>query len=268
MRLTPVVGVLWVALLAAATPAATKEGARARLTTVVPLGAPPGSTIRVGWTVTVAGENGERRPFAALNMFVRLLSRTGAAATTGFSPQQGMTGRYVAPVKVPQGGIGGIRFGLRGTTDVTFPLENDPFRSAAGLRCDVATTRAILAAFVTAYNSGDVRRLDRLFSRTRFRWYSANAPGARLRAAAFDRKTLIAYFRRRHSRGDRLRLVRSRFNGYSRGSELGHFNLRARRRADDFRGGRWFEVTAKGALDCATPPIGFAVLSIGAAEPS
>lgn len=252
-----------VVALAAAGSAPTKEGARARLTTAVPLGAPAGSTIRVGWTVTVAGENGGRGPFAALNMFVRLLSRTGAPPTIGFSPQHGMNDGYAARVKVPQGGIGGIRFGLRGTTDVTFPLENDPFRSRAGLRCDVMTMRAILGAFVDAYNHGDLRRLDRLFSRTRFRWYSANAPGARVRAAAFNRKTLVAYFRRRHARGDRLRLVDSRFNGYSRGSELAHFDWRARRRADDFRSGRWFGLTAKGALDCSRFPLTFAVLSLG-----
>jgi hypothetical protein len=263
VKLVSFLAALTLVALAVASGAAPKEGARARLAATVPLAAPPGSAIRVDWTVSVAGENGERRPFAALNMFVRLLSRTGASATTGFSPQRGTTGRYAAQVKVPQGGIGGIRFGLRGTTDVTFPLENDPFRSRGGLRCDVATTRAILAAFVGAYNRGDLRSLDRLFSRTRFRWYSANAPGARLRAAAFNRETLVAYFRRRHSRGDRLRLVDSRFNGYSRGSELAHFDLRARRRADDFRGGRWFDLTAKGALDCAKPPVAFAVLSLG-----
>jgi hypothetical protein len=254
---------LAVVALAFASGAAPKEGARARLTTIVPLGAAPGTTIRVGWTVSVADENGERRPFAALNMFVRLLSRTGAPVTTGFSPQHGMTGRYAAQVQVPQGGIGGIRFGLRGTTDVTFTLENDPFRSRAGLRCDVATTRAILGAFVSAYNRGDLRRLDRLFSRTRFRWYSANAPGARLRAAAFNRGTLVAYFRRRHSLGDRLRLVHHRFNGFSRGNEMAHFEWRARRRADDFRDGRWFDLTAKGALDCSKSPVSFAVLSLG-----
>jgi hypothetical protein len=252
-----------VALVAAGS-AQTKGGSRARLTTAVALNAPPGTAIQVGWTVTVPGENGSRRPFAARNMFVRLLSRTGAPATTGFSRQHGMTGRYAAEVRVPQGGIGGIRFGLRGTTDITFPLENDPFRSRGGVRCDVATTRAMLAAFVSAYNRGDFRRLDRLFSRTHFVWYSANAPGARLRGAASNRETLIAYFRARHRRGDRLALVRYRFNGYSGGSELGHFDWGARRRADDFRGGRWFELTAKGALDCSRSPATFAVLSLGA----
>lgn len=253
--------------LALAPGAATKEGARARLTTVVPLGAAPGAVIRVGWTVSVPDGKGGRTPFSAVNMFVRLLSRTGAAATMGFSPQQGLTGRYAARVRVPPGGIGGVRMGLRGTTDVEFPLENDPFRSRGGLRCDVATTRAILQAFVRAYNTGDLRRLDRLFSRTHFVWYSAGAPDARLGSAASNRRTLVAYFRERHRRGDRLALRSSRFNGYDRARDLGHFELRAERRADDFRDGSWFAVTAKGAYDCSGPRVAFVALSLGNAEP-
>jgi hypothetical protein len=252
---------LAVSALAIAPGAATKEGARARLTTTLPLAAAPGTPIRLGWTVSVPDAKGGREPFGATNMFVRLLSRTGASATSKFSPQS--AGRYTADVRAPDGGIGGVRLGVRGTTDVVFPLENDPFRSPGGVRCDVATLRATLVAFVGAYNRGDLSRLDRLFSRTRFAWYSANSPGARLRGAASDRETLIAYFRGRHRRGDRLALLSYRFNGYSRGSDLGHFDWRARRRAEDFRGGRWFELTAKGALDCSRPPATFAVLSLG-----
>lgn len=260
MRVKAVLGLFAIALVAAVS-ASTKEGARSDLTTRLPVGAAPGTLVRVGWIVSAPDEQGNMRPFGATGMFVRLLSRSGAPASTGFARQS--AGRYSAELKVPIGGIGGVRTGLRGTTDIFFPVVNDPFRSRRGLRCDVATTRAILSAFVGAYNSGDLRRLDRLFSRTRFRWYSANAPGARVRAAAFDRKTLVAYFRRRHSRGDRLHLLDSRFNGYSRGTELAHFDWRARRRADDFRGGRWFELTAKGALDCSKPPVAFVVLSLG-----
>jgi hypothetical protein len=267
VRLASFVATLVATVLVFAPGAATKEDARARLTTAVPLGAAPGTAIRVRWSVSVPDGKGGRAPFGAMNMFVRLLSRTGASATTGFSPQTRQTGRYSAQVKVPEGGIGGIRMGLRGTTDIVFPLENDPFRSAGGLRCDVATLRAVLGAFVGAYNRGDLRRLDRLFSRSRFVWYSAGAPGARLGGAASNRRTLMRYFGERHRRGDRLALRTFRFNGYERARDLGHFELRARRRADDFRDGRWFEIVAKGALDCAAPPIGIAVLSLGGAEP-
>jgi hypothetical protein len=44
---------------------------------------------------------------------------------------------------------------------------------------------------------------------------------------------------------------------------LGHFQLDLRRRPDDFRGRSWFDVTAKGALDCSKPPLTIAVLSLG-----
>jgi hypothetical protein len=252
---------LAVSALASAPGAATKEGARARLTTTLPLAAAPGTLMRVGWTVSVPDGQGGREPFGASRMFVRLLSRTGASTTTGFAPQS--AGRYTAEVRAPEGRIGGVRAGLRGTTDIVFPLENDPFRSPGGVHCDVATLRATLVAFVGAYNRGDLRRLDRLFSRTAFVWYSSGSPGERLRAEAGRRGTLISYFRRRHRLGDRLALTSYRFNGYDRGRDLGHFELGARRRADDFDGGRWFDIVGKGALDCAKPPATIAVLSLG-----
>ncbi len=61
-------------------------------------------------------------------------------------------------------------------------------------------------------------------------------------------------------------LISYRFNGYARGSEMWHFDVRVRRRANDFRGGRLFELTAKGRLDCARPPATFSALSLGAAS--
>jgi len=250
-----VIGVAALVALAVTALAPAKEGARATLTTRVPLAAAPGTTIRVGWIVNVPDGRGVARPFNAIGMFVRLLSRTSAPATTGFaSATTGHPdGRYAATVEVPPGGIGGVRLGLRGTTDVFFPLTNDPFASAA-TRCDVATSRVTLAAFVTAYNRGELKRLDRLFSRDRLAWYSSPEPGARLREAAEKRETLARYFRQRHLREDRLKLLVLRFNGYDPRRELGHFELEGQRRAADFRGVRWFDMGGKGALDCSKAP--------------
>lgn len=109
-------------------------------------------------------------------VFVRLLSASGAPATTAFTDTKDW--QNVADVSVPEGGIGGIRIGVRGSTEIEFPLLNDPFTSRGGARCDVATFRATFGAFVRAYNR-DLRRLDRLFSRRRFVWYSAGASAAR-----------------------------------------------------------------------------------------
>jgi hypothetical protein len=113
-------------------------------------------------------------------MFVRLLSRTGGPPSVGVASAGGHPdGRYEADVEVPEGGIGGVRFGLYASPSGLFPLANDPFRSPGGTRCDVAALRSTLTSFVRAYNRGDLRRLERLFSRERFVWYAADGPGRR-----------------------------------------------------------------------------------------
>jgi hypothetical protein len=258
-----------VAVLGTATLAAAKEDARARLTKPLPLGARPGSTISVEWTVRVPDGDGSSRPFGAGSMFVRLLSKTGADSTVGFADTD-RRGFNRTRVEVPRGGIGGVRVGLRGWNSrgvadlrLLFPLENDPFRSPGGIRCDVATLKPLLAAFVSAYNRGDYRRLDRLFSRGRFVWYFAIGPDRDLRDAKQSRETLIPYFRARHRSGDRLEINSFRFNGYERERDRSHFQFEGRRRADDVRRGEWRPMTGKGGLDCSRPPVRIALLLVG-----
>lgn len=260
-----VVGTAMVAAaLAAATIAVAKEGASARLTGELPLRAPPATTVRARWRVDVPDGRGGRQPFNAIGMFVRLLSRTGAPSTIGFATSTAHEdGRYAASLRVPAGGIGGVRVGLRGTTDVEFPLANDPFRSRGGARCDVAALRRRLVAFVGAYNRGDLQALDRVFSRERFRWYATSGPGTRQPPESRRRSTLLPYFRARHRRNDRLTLRGYTFNGYERARELGHFEFRAERRADDARAGDWFSISGKGALDCTRPPVTIALMFVG-----
>jgi hypothetical protein len=124
--------VLAVAALAAGS-AGAKEGVEAILLTPVPKDAAPGSSIRVEWRL--AELNG--RPFSAGGIFVRLLG-PGGAATTTFA-QEGAAGstagRFTATAAVPEGGLRGIRIGLRGwndrgTADVFFRIVNDPFTGA------------------------------------------------------------------------------------------------------------------------------------------
>ncbi len=123
--------------------------------------------------------------------------------------------------------------------------------------CDRATTRATLGAFVRAYNRGELRTLDRLFAQEpRFRWFSSGGP------ARSNRSVLPDHLRRRHERGERLRALTYRFNGYERERDLGHFEFEAQRRADDLDGGSWFEMVGKGALDCAAPPVTIALLLV------
>jgi hypothetical protein len=264
VRVASVVVVAIAVALGGAGLAPAKEGARARLTAALALAAAPGATVTVHWTVDVPGSDGRREPFNAVGMFVRLLSRIGAASTIGFAtPTAHTDGRYSARVSVPAGGIGGIRTGLRGSTDIFFPLENDPFTSPAGVRCDVAPVQTTLAAFDRAYNSGNLFRLDQLFSRDGFVWYSSGGPGVRRLSDARDRSTLVSYFRRRHGVRDRLSTLGFRFNGYDRTRELANFEWRGQRRADDFGGGAWFGLLGKGALDCSKAPITIAALSLG-----
>jgi hypothetical protein len=251
--------------------AAAKEGARARLASALPLQAPAGATIRIEWTVSVPDDHGGRQPFVADGMFVRLLSKTGARATESVATSVAPN-RNVATIAVPAGGIGGIRVGLAGTAcdakgcrpaPATFPLENSPFRTSGGAVCDVAALDWSLREFVRAYNSGDLAALDRLFSKDRFGWYSSSGAGVRRLDQAEARETLLSYFGQRHRHGDQFSGVTFRFNGYEPQRELGHFELRARRRAAGFRSGRWFEVSGKGALDCSKPEVTIAVMSIG-----
>ena len=73
----------------------------------------------------------------------------------------------------------------------------------------------------------------------------------------------MRYFRARHLRNDRLRLVSFRFNGNS--GTLGHFDFRLRRSATDFRSGAWFGLVGKGASACDGARATFVVVSLGGA---
>ena len=129
--------------LAAALPAAAKEGVTATLGSALPVDAPAGTRLAVRWTLSARDEDGTRRPFSALGVFVRLLSKTGAGAKVGVaSSAADDDGRYAASVVVPAGGIRDVQIGLRGFTsgangthnaDVLFPIANDPLPGVAGV---------------------------------------------------------------------------------------------------------------------------------------
>jgi len=128
-RVVCVTILLFVAVAASAT---AKEGARARLLTSLPLHAKAGARVTVEWSVNVRDPNGKLVPFRANPMFVRLIGK--GAATTAFAQQFGPP--YRARIRVPRGGIRGIKLGLMGysTTGTTtraapefFPIVNGPF---------------------------------------------------------------------------------------------------------------------------------------------
>jgi hypothetical protein len=134
------VGLLVVAAaLAAAFPAAGKEGVKATLATPVPLNAEPGTKLEVVWRLAFLDEHGRRQAFGAGGVFVRLLSASGAGAKTGLADERG-PGEYAATVVVPKGGIGDVRIGIRSWTngpsgtresDWLLPITNDPLPGPA-----------------------------------------------------------------------------------------------------------------------------------------
>jgi len=122
--------------LVVALPTAAKEGVKAKITTSIPLDAPVGTQLKVAWRLFSVDDKGQREPFGANGVFVRLLSASGADAKEGFAPTGAYpTGEYEATVIVPGGGIRDVEIGLMawrsdatGTrrADLIFPITNDP----------------------------------------------------------------------------------------------------------------------------------------------
>jgi hypothetical protein len=255
----PVAAVCVSLVFASVAATAAEQNTTAELTAPLAVAARPGSTIGVHWFVSPTNDAGAR----TRRTFVRLLSRVGGAPVTAFGVQNRDGRHYTAKARIPVGGIGGIRIGIRGSREIILRLTNDPFLSASGVRCDVVTVKRILTRFVDAYNRGDTARLDTLFAREGFHWYASNGPGVRELPGARRRGTLVAYFRARHRQNDRMILRSYRFNGYEAERQLAHFELEGKRRADDFLSGEWFGFDGKGALDCSQARPSITVMFIG-----
>jgi hypothetical protein len=132
-----ILAVVCSALLAVQPVALGKDNVTARLLTPLRLDAVPGDKLTVVWALAGTDEHGQRQPFNAIGVFVRLQSASGGRPTIGFAtPDAHPQGRYDAQVAVPEGGIGGVQIGLggasdAGASDTLFPLENDPFAAPA-----------------------------------------------------------------------------------------------------------------------------------------
>jgi hypothetical protein len=101
--------------------------------------------------------------------------------------------------------------------------------------CTADATKALVRTFARSYSGGRIAEIDRWWAREpRFRWFSANAPGARLGPAAYDRATLRGYFRARVRLHERIWVTRLRA-GYDREHHVGHFSGKLVRSADDLR---------------------------------
>src|SRR5579872_515574 len=107
--------------LTAAAGAAAKQGAEAHLLAALPKHAVPGTYVVVRWSVDVPGPNGTREGLSAIGMFVRLVGSWGASTTAMSRENAGPP--YSVRVRVPRGGIRGVRFGVAGSTPFYFPLK-------------------------------------------------------------------------------------------------------------------------------------------------
>jgi hypothetical protein len=115
--------------------------------------------------------------------------------------------------------------------------------------CTTAEVDGAVKRFLAAFNAGDSKALAAVWAaEPDFQWYSTTAPGARLRAKASDRASLIPYFRVRHAQAERLKLTAFRVNGNTGGKKpYGNFEFRLVRSA---RGLPSTDFHGKGALHC------------------
>ena len=115
--------------------------------------------------------------------------------------------------------------------------------------CGAATTKALIADFVSAYNAGHAAQAARYFAPTpTFRWFSTGPPATRNGEASHARSTLLAYFRNRAGHHERIRIVKLGA-GYDPARDIVNFGGKLTRRADD---GRTPVKDFKGAADCLT----------------
>lgn len=137
------------------------------------------------------------------------------------------------------------------TSAVTMPPDHQD--------CAAGEARQVVQRFVRAFNERNLPALDRAFSpAASFNWYSTGAPGPRLGPAAYDRSTLMPYFRARHRAGEHLRLVSFRGGGNANG--FSHFQFFIERRA---RALRPTVYEGKGAAICAASGDTISVWSVG-----
>jgi hypothetical protein len=84
-----------------------------------------------------------------------------------------------------------------------------------------------------------------------WRWYAVgSAPGKRIQKEAYNRTTLVKYFRTRHRKRERLQLLSFQYVG--RWDGYGHFHYELLRSAVDMRAPLPRTYVGKGAMSCWT----------------
>jgi len=132
--------------------------------------------------------------------------------------------------------------------------------AAAAGSCDAPNVRQLVRAFVLAFNRGDRLRLDALWSRDSFQWYSVTRSPTQ-HYVAYGRGMMLRYFVARNRRSEAFPLTTFRFNGV--GGGYGHFQYSLLRRASDIAGGARERYHGKGAAACSELGPRLAVWSMG-----
>ncbi len=122
-------------------------------------------------------------------------------------------------------------------------------------QCTRKGVARLVTAFVTAYNRGNIERLERIWAQEpHFEWYSVERE--RQRRDPYARGTLGAYFSARHELGDRLHLRHLNVQSQRQRGTLG-FAFRLTRHSDEkrARGGYHGKGSAVGADPLLLPQL-------------
>jgi hypothetical protein len=131
--------------------------------------------------------------------------------------------------------------------------------AAAPAICTGPQVRQLVVAFIAAFNSGSKTKLDALWTRVGFRWYSVMR-SAKAHYVAYERAKMLRYFAARHTKSEKLVLKSFRFNGVS--GDYGHFQYTVTRQANDVAKGAREAYAGKGAAVCIAPGPRLAVWSM------
>ena len=105
-------------VLSLAGTAAAKGDVLAALDAPIPPDAEPGTELDVGWRAWTPGGTSEW-PFSGAPVFIRLTSPDGSSSTEAFGRENPEgSGRYLAAIQVPAGGVGLVDVGLFGESCV------------------------------------------------------------------------------------------------------------------------------------------------------
>jgi hypothetical protein len=210
--------------------------------------APAGYSTKILWVFL--GRSAKGGGGARLVVRGRRLDQQGSFtqkfAAISYAGQQGAPS-YASIIDVPTAGCWRLQLSA-GTLRASVVFQAVRAAEQPTL-CTEEEVETLVGRFIGAFNTGDAGQLEGIFAREpEFEWYTTDAPGERLTPLAYDRPSLVPYFRDRHALGEQLTLRSFRFNGNTTGSRTyGNFEYALTRSAGDLGPTPYF---GKGAALC------------------